>query len=156
VVKSQMSDNLRGFKLHRGTLPSLLDMMRRIVLSGLSYRISIVEWSDKRGLSANAVQHVFYKRISQFSGYDIRTAGNQSKLDFGLPILISDSDMGPKVGYVLDKINFHNMTREQQVNVMDLIQVTSLFSTKQHNLYRDNLVLFWHEQGLELEYKEAK
>jgi len=146
----------RDFKLHRGTLPGLLDMMRKIVLSGRSYRISIVEWSDKRGLSANAVQHVFYKRISQFNGYDIRTAGNQSKLDFGLPILLSDSEMGQKVDFLLKKIGFYSFTREQQINVMDLIQVTSLFSTKQHNLYRDNLVMFWHEQGLELEYKEAK
>jgi len=151
-----MSESIKDFKLHRGSLPYLLDMMRKIVLSGLSYRISIVEWSDKRGLSANAVQHVFYKRISQFNGYDIRTAGNQSKLDFGLPILLSDSDVGPKVDFLLKKIGFYSFSREQQINVMDLIQVTSLFSTKQHNLYRDNLVMFWHEQGLELEYKEVK
>ena len=144
---------MKDFKLHRGTLPELLDLMRKIVLSGKSYRLSIQEWSEKRGLSANAQQHVWYKKISQFHGCDIRTAGNGCKLDFGLPILISDSEMGPKVSYVLDKINFHNMNREQQINVMDLIQVTSLFSTKQHNLYRDNLVIFWHEQGLELEYK---
>jgi hypothetical protein len=146
----------RDFKLHRGSLPELLDMMRKIVLSGLSYRISIVEWSDKRGLSANAQQHVWYKRISQFYGCDIPTAGNQSKLDFGLPILLADSDMGQKVDFLLKKIGFYSFTREQQVNVMDLIQVTSLFSTKQHNLYRDNLVMYWHEQGLELEYKESK
>ena len=146
----------RDFKLHRGTLPGLLDMMRKIVLSGLSYRISIVEWSDKRGLSANAQQHVWYKRISQFNGYDIRTAGNQSKLDFGLPILLSDADMGRKVDFLLKKIGFYGFDREQQINVMDLIQVTSLFSTKQHNLYRDNLVMYWHEQGLQLEYKEGK
>jgi hypothetical protein len=150
-----VSDQIKDFKLHRGSLPELLDMMRKIVLSGLSYRISIVEWSDKRGLSANAVQHVFYKRISQFQGYDIRTAGNQSKLDFGLPILLADADVGPKVDFLLKRIGFYNYSREQQINVMDLIQVTSIFSTKQHNLYRDNLVMFWHEQGLELEYKEA-
>lgn len=146
---------MKDFKLHRGSLPELLDMMRKVVLSGKHYRLSIQEWSEKRGLSANAVQHVFYKKISQFSGYDIRTAGNGCKLDFGLPILISDSEMGPKVGWVLDNIKFHAMTREQQISVMDLIQVTSLFSTKQHNLYRDNLVMFWHEQGLELEYKDG-
>ena len=144
---------MKDFKLHRGSLPELLDLMRKVVLSGKHYRLSIQEWSEKRGLSDNAVQHVFYTKISQFNGCHIRTAGNGCKLDFGLPILISDSEMGPKVGWVLDNINFHLMTREQQINVMDLIQVTSLFSTKQHNLYRDNLVMFWHEQGLELEYK---
>ena len=149
-------DSIPEYKLHRGSMPGLLDVIRKTVLSGKSYRVSIKEWSGKRGLPANAVQHVFYKRISQFQGCDIRTAGNGCKLDFGLPILLSDSEMGPKVGWVLDNISFQKMNREQQINVMDLIQVTSLFSTKQHNLYRDNLVMFWHEQGLELEYKEAK
>ena len=144
---------MKDFKLHRGTLPELLDAMRKVVLSGKKYRITIDEWSEKRGLSANAQQHVWYKKISQFQGCDIREAGNASKLDFGLPILLSDEVMGPKVSYVLDKINFYNMTREQQINVMDLIQVTSLFSTKQHNLYRDNLVMFWYQNGLELVYK---
>lgn len=144
------------YKLHRGSLPELLDFMRKTVLSGKHYRLSIQEWSEKRGLSANAVQHVFYKKISQFQGLDIRTAGNMSKLDFGLPILLSDSEMGAKVSWVLDNIKFYAMNREQQINVMDLIQVTSLFSTKQHNLYRDNLVMFWHEQGLELEYKNEQ
>lgn len=147
---------MKFFKLNRGTLPEVLDFVRKVVLSGKSYRVTFTEWSEKRGLSANNLQHTWYKRISQFNGCDIRTAGNGCKLDFGLPILISDSEMGPKVGYVLDKINFHSMTREQQINVMDLIQVTSLFSTKQHNLYRDNLVMFWYEQGLELEYKNEQ
>jgi hypothetical protein len=150
-----MSDQIKDFKLHRGSLPGLLNMMRKIVLSGLSYRISIVEWSDKRGLSANAQQHVWYKRIAQFNGYDIKTAGNQSKLDFGLPILLSDPEMGPKIDFMLRPMGFFNFPREKQVNVMDIFPVTSLFSTKQHNLYRDNLVMYWHEQGLELEYKEA-
>ena len=147
---------MADFKLHRGSLPELLAKMREVVLSGKSYRVIITEWSGKRGLSANSQQHVWYKKISQFNGCDIRTAGSGCKLDFGLPILISDSEMGPKVGWVLDNIKFNLMTREQQINVMDLIQVTSLFSTKQHNLYRDNLVMFWHEQGLELEYKNEE
>lgn len=133
-------------------MPHLLDKIRNVVLSGKSYRISIIEWSEKRALSANAQQHVWYKRISQFQGVDTKEAGRMSKLDFGLPILLSDNEMGAKVSYVLDKINFFKMSREQQLNVMDLIQVTSLFSTKQHNLYRDNLVMFWHQNGLELKY----
>ncbi len=148
-------DSMPEYKLHRGSMPGLLEVIRKIVLSGKSYRVSIVEWSEKRGLSANGQQHVWYKKISQFQGCDIRTAGNGCKLDFGLPILLSDSEMGSKVSWVLDNIKFYAMNREQKINVMDLIQVTSLFSTKQHNLYRDNLVMFWHEQGLELEYKNG-
>lgn len=143
---------MKVFKLHRGTLPELLDKFRKVVLSGKSYRVTIEEWSVKRGLSANAQQHVWYKKISQFQGCDIVEAGNSSKLDFGIPILLADPVMGPKVNYVLDKIKLYSMTREQQISVMDLIQVTSLFSTKQHNLYRDNMVMFWHRNGLELVY----
>jgi len=145
---------MKDFKLHRGSLPELLAKMREIVLSGKTYRLSIEEWSKKRSLSANSQQHVWYKRISDFTGDDIRTAGNGCKLDFGLPILIADNEMGAKIGYVLDRINFRAMNREQQINVMDLIQVTSLFSTKQHNQYRDQMQIFWHEQGLEIDYLE--
>lgn len=144
---------MKDFKLHRGTLPELLAFMRKVVLSGLSYRVTIQEWSEIRSASANKQQHVWYKRISQFYGCDIRTAGNGCKLDFGLPILLDDPNWGPKIDFVLKPMGFYDWPREKKINVMDLIQVTSLFSTKQHNLYRDNLVMFWHEQGLELEYK---
>jgi hypothetical protein len=144
---------MKDFKLHRGSLPELLALMRKVVLSGKHYRLTIQEWSEKRGLSANAQQHVWYKKISQFQGCDIKTAGNVSKLDFGLPILLADPEMGPKIDFILRPMGFFNFPREKQVNVMDVFPVTSLFSTKQHNLYRDNLVMFWHENGLELEYK---
>ena len=141
------------FKLNRGTMPELLDKIRKVVLSGKTYRVTISEWSAKRGLSANAQQHVWYTKISQFQGMDIKEAGNMSKLDFGLPILLS-GEMGAKVSWVLNNINFYQMSREQQINVMDLIQVTSLFTTKQHNLYRDNLIMHWHQNGLELKYRD--
>jgi len=147
---------MKDFKLHRGSLPELLAKIRQVVLSGKTYRLSIEEWSKKRSLSANAQQHVWYKKISQFTGYDIRTAGNGCKLDFGLPILLADPEMGPKIDFLIRPIGFYSWPRERQINVMDLIQITSLFSTKQHNLYRDNLVMFWHEHGLELEYKSEE
>jgi len=147
---------MRDFKLHCGTLPALLSKMRAVVLSGKSYRLSIEEWSKKRSLPANAQQHVWYKRISDFTGDDIRTAGNGCKLDFGLPILIADNEMGVKTAYILDRINFNLMTREQQINVMDFIKVTSLFTTKQHNQYRDQMQVYWHGQGLLIDYLEQE
>lgn len=118
------------------------------------WRITIKLWSKKRTLSANAQQHVWYKQISDFMNCDVREAGNSCKLDFGLPILLNDAVMGVKVDFVLKKIGFYSMAREQQINVMDLIQVTSLFSTKQHNQYRDQMQMFYHNAGLSLEYKE--
>tara|TARA_R110000851_G_scaffold214225_1_gene366862 strand:+ start:696 stop:1142 length:447 start_codon:yes stop_codon:yes gene_type:complete len=142
------------FKLNRGTMPELLDKIRKVVLSGKTYRITISEWSAKRGLSANAVQHVFYTKISQFQGVDIKEAGNMSKLDFGLPILLADLDMGPKIDFMLRPMGFFNFPREKQINVMDIFPVTSLFTTKQHNLYRDNLIMHWHQNGLELKYRD--
>ncbi len=144
---------MKKLKLNRSSLGGVISFITELVLSDKTYQVNVSEWSAKRGLSANAQQHVWYKIISNHQGVDIREAGNMSKLDFGLPILLADEKMGPKVSYVLDKIKFYLMTREQQVNVMDLIQVTSLFSTKQHNLYRDQLCMFWHGQGLNLEYK---
>lgn len=143
---------LEDYKLDKNNIGFLVQTVTNLNFDS-KYRVNVEVWSDKRSLSANAQQHVWYKQIAEFNGLDIRTAGNMSKLDFGLPILL-DSEYGKKVSFVLTKINFWNMAREQQINVMDLIQVTSLFKTKQHNLYRDNLQIYWYEQGLNLDYKD--
>lgn len=143
---------LEDYKLDKNNIGFLVQTVTNLNFDS-KYRVNVEVWDDKRSLSANAQQHVWYKQIAEFNGLDIRTAGNMSKLDFGLPILL-DSEYGKKVSFVLTKINFWNMAREQQINVMDLIQVTSLFKTKQHNLYRDNLQIYWYEQGLNLDYKD--
>ncbi len=142
---------LKDFKLNANSVGLLIQKLWKLDLNQ-GWRINIIPWSKKRTLSANSQQHVWYKQISDFMNCDVREAGNGCKLDFGLPILLSDTGMGAKVDFVLKKIGFYSMTREQQINVMDLIQVTSLFSTKQHNQYRDQMQMFYYQKGLNLDY----
>lgn len=139
------------FKLNANSIGLFIKNLWQLDLNQ-QWQVSIKPWGKKRTLSANAQQHVWYKQISEFMNCDIREAGNACKLDFGLPILLADEGMGPKVDFVLKKINFYAMTREQQINVMDLIQVTSLFKTKQHNQYRDQMQMYYFDKGLNLEY----
>jgi hypothetical protein len=139
-------------KLNVNTVKYVVQELYKLLTGQKEYELIVREWSEKRTLSANAQQHVWYKQIANHYGVDVKEAGNMSKLDFGLPILLGDPNYGPKVNYVLDKIGMWDMTREQQIRVMDLIQVTSLFKTKQHNLYREQLQRHWHQMGLELEY----
>lgn len=117
--------------------------------------VQFKKYSGKRSLSANAQQHVWYKDIAEHEQCDVRFTGNKCKLLFGLPILLADEVLGPKIDFVLKRIGFYEMTYEQQINVMDIIQVTSLFKTKQHNEYRDNLQQYYADHGLYLEYQKC-
>jgi len=118
------------------------------------YRVTVQEWSKKRSLTANAQYHVWIPAISEFICEDIKTTTNTLKLEHGLPIILADVDVGHKVGFLLDKIGFQEFTKEQQINVMDLISVTSLMSTKQHNQMRDSIMHFYNTAGLDIGYKD--
>jgi len=126
------------------------------LISGLAqkgeYPLTISYSTGKRSLSANAVQHVFYKIIADYTGEDIKTTGHRMKRDIGLPILLA-SECGEKAAWLLEQLKFYNRSEQQQINMMELIPVTSLFSSKDHTTYRDNLINYWREQNLILEYK---
>ena len=116
--------------------------------------VNVSEKPKKRSLSANAQQHVFYKQISEFSATDIKTCECECKIDFGLPIILSDPEVGRVIGYALENARFFSMTRERQVKFIQVIQITSLMNTKQHNQYRENIIYFWNTAGLNLGYKD--
>lgn len=118
-----------------------------------AHYVNISKKKTKRSLPANAVQHVFYTQISQFTGTDIKQVASECKLDFGIPILLKDNEIGPVLGYALEKANFWSMTREQQIKFMPILQITSLMNTEQHNIYRDNLIYHYNDHGLVLKYK---
>ena len=121
---------------------------------GRALYVNVTEKPKKRSLSANAQQHVFYKQISEFSATDIKTCECECKIDFGLPIILSDPEVGVIVGHALQGAKFFTMTREQQVKFIQIIQVTSLMSTKQHNQYRENILHFYNQSGLNIGYEE--
>ena len=116
--------------------------------------VTISKKPKSRTLSANAQQHVWYKQISEFSATDIKTCEAECKIDFGLPIILADSEVGRVIGYALENARFFSMQRGQQIKFIQIIQITSLMSTKQHNQYRENILYFWNQAGLSIGYKD--
>ncbi len=115
--------------------------------------INITKKKKKRSLSANAQQHVWYKQISEFTCTDIKTCESECKIDFGLPIILADQDIGKVIGYALENAKFFSMNRERQIVFIQIIQITSLMNTKQHNQYRENILYFWNQAGLNIGYE---
>lgn len=119
-----------------------------------SLYVNITKKKKKRSLSANAQQHVWYKQISEFTSTDIKTCEAECKIDFGLPIILSDPEVGVVIGHALQTAKFFTMTREQQIKFIQVLQVSSLMNTKQHNQYRENIMYFWNQAGLNIGYHD--
>ena len=146
--------NISRFKLTVNNLRYICQELYKIVKQDVEYEIVVREWSEKRTLSANAQQWVWYKQVGTHYGTETKQIARECKLDFALPILLANDKHGPVVDYTLNKVGFYSMSREQQLKVIDIIQVTSLFNTKEHNLYRENLQDYYGQIGVNLEYQE--
>jgi len=112
----------------------------------------VVTISDKRSLDANSQVWVWVPLIAEFMGYTVPETNQVLKLDHGLPIILADTEHGPKVKFILDGVNFFNRCRENQLKIIEILPVTRLFSTKQHNAYRDSIQVHYVNEGLYLEY----
>lgn len=134
-------------------------------LSAVAYSIDLMEAGEQveitvgpkkkhRSLSANAQQHVWIKAISDATGDDIKDVELRCKRDFGLPILLADKEMGPKIDWMLKKIGYYEMTPQQQIGVMSYFAVTSLMSTSQHKAYRDAMEVTWNSRGVYIDYQK--
>ena len=115
--------------------------------------IVIRPWSDKRSLDANAQIYVWYAEIAKHQGETPQYVRNQCKLDYGLPIMLRDPILGPKISFFLNGKSFHKWPRGKQISAMELFSITSLFSTKQHNEYRDTIQNEMGKAGVILSYK---
>ena len=111
-----------------------------------------VKFFDKRSLDANAQVHVWVPIIAKWMGESVDYVRKLIKMQHGLPILLADPEYGNKTRFVLDKCGYESMAIEQQLGMVDFLPVTRLFSTKQHNSYRDSIQVHYASQGLILEY----
>lgn len=141
---------IKNFKLNRGSIKSLVTQIADLVLTGKEFSVNITEWG-KRSLPANAVQHVWYKAISEHTGEDLKTVECRCKRDFGLSILL-DGKHGTVNGWMLDQCKFETLSDDRQLKIIGAMAVTSTFTPKQHNQYRDNIQSFWNQNGLFLDY----
>ena len=130
---------------------TLLDGIDDLHDKGKDVRVTFGEWPKGRSMQANSVQWVWYSQIGKFTSTDTKTVASECKIDFGLPILLADEEVGPILGHALR--GFSRMTREQQIKFISVIQVTSIMSSKQHTQYRDAIVNYYNLHGLNINYR---
>lgn len=140
---------MKGFKLTPGMRSYLIQQIQQMDLSEPK-RVDIKDWSGKRSLSSNGLQHVWYNQIADFCCTDFKTAKAESKIDHGLPIILSDPTHGAVIDWKLKAMDFYSRSREAQVKIICTESVTSLFNTKQANQYMNSLQVFWGSCGLNL------
>lgn len=112
----------------------------------------LVKITDKRSIDANAQVWVWIPKISEFEGLTVPEVEKKLKHKFGLPILKTDLEAGKKIEFILQKCGYYDMGLESQQEMVHFLPVTRLFSTKQHNAYRDAIQVHYSAQGLNLEY----
>lgn len=140
---------MKNFKLTNGFRSYLIQHIQELDLSQPK-RINIEDWKSKRGLSSNALSHVWYKYIADFIADDIKSVKAQCKIDHGLPIALNNQETFPALAYILDKTNFWNIPREKQIILISGISITSLFNTKEMSDYLNSMQVFWGSAGLQL------
>ena len=143
-------------------MPFIIQELKKLDLTK-DKQLDIGEVKKKRSIPANSVYYGWIPAISDFTCTNIREARNVLKLDFGLPIILADTKIGQRYGERLEKLNFFNLTREElighidddniwQNGIMEMIQVTSLMNTSQHNQMRDSILYFYNQAGLNIGY----
>lgn len=145
---------MKDLKLNQGTLNWVLQEIRKLSATGKTYRISSKIWSEKRSLPANSIYYAWIPAISDYIGYTVPETTRLIKLDFGLPIVLNN-EVGTTT--LLDKLNkfrFFELSREEQLEAMDLFPVTSLMTTKQHNTVRDNILHHFQTMGVNIGYED--
>jgi hypothetical protein len=136
-----------------GDLPRLVSIVHdHFDESSRPMQIKIV---DKRTLSANAQIHVWAQTISEYTGEDIKTTHSRLKRDHALPIILADPEYGPKIDYMLKGCKFDSLSDSQQLGFIELLPISRLFSTKQHNAYRDSVQARWNAEGLYIDYLQG-
>lgn len=111
--------------------------------------------TDRRSLSASSQVHVWSKQISESTGEDVKTVYARMKRDHGLPILLSDPEHGKVADWMLRQFKFDQLSDARQLIVIDAMEVTRKFSTKQHNSFRDSVQTFYNAHGFNLQYLEC-
>ena len=118
------------------------------------FYVNITKREKKRSIPANSVYQSWYSPISDHLAMTIPEATRYIKLTFGLPILFSNKDFGGVICTGLDSKGFFHVSYERQLEYMDKMPVTRLFTTEMHNKLRDDIQHFFGQQGLALEYEK--
>ena len=105
-----------------------------------------------RSLEQNALIHMWYREIADQTGdstmLDIK---RYCKLNIGIPLLLEDAEFSEKYYRVMKDVDY-----EDELEAMDLIDVTSLMTTKQMSQYIDNMEYEFIPKGFQLTNPEDR
>lgn len=120
-------------------------------------RIVVSEWKEKRGLSMNAQQHLFYAQIAKY--YGDRTAlevKNECKDKFGLPILHNSTHSSESIEFLTSNLNYYGRGQESKMKLIQCMSVTSLFNTTESKEYCEVMIYYFNDIGVPIKFKETK
>ena len=148
---------MKNFKLNKASLGEFVRLCTELVFNNKDYRVSIVEWREKRSLDANAQYYAWMPVIAKHYGEDVKYITKWMKHDIAWPILERDGgDYAKKVRFILTKTGYNEFNHEQRVELIDMFAITSMMNSKQHTGLRDELQVYWAKNGLNLEYWNKK
>jgi len=149
-----MEPRVKNFKLTTGTRSELIQKIKDMDLTN-PMRTVFSKWSNKRSITMNAQQHLFYGQIAKF--YGDRTAldvKNECKDKFGLPILHNSAIYGDKIEFLLDRLNYYKYQQEGKMKLIQCLAVTSEFNTSESKEYSDNMIYYFNDIGCPIKFKE--
>ncbi len=148
---------MSDFKL---TLTTVDDCTKRIKALFITdpaskFRVKIIKWSSKRGISMNRQQHLFYNQISKWYGDRTPlTVKTECKAIFGIPILLNSEIHGDNLEFILHELNYYNKNYEDKLRLVQCLSVTSEFNTAESKEYTDQMIYFFNDIGVPLQYQD--
>jgi len=119
------------------------EFIKQRIADGKSATARLIE--DTRSLEQNALSHALYGQIAaQLGDQSAREVKAECKLRFGIPILLEhDMDFAARWAAVE-----RNLTWEQQLDLMEYMDVTSLMKVPEFSAYLDEVVRYYTGQGI--------
>jgi len=118
------------------------------------WRLHITPWESKRSIPANKAYQAWYPAMADQLAMTIPECTCFVKLNFGLPILLSDEYLNDLIGDSLRSKGFFELSYEARINHMVKMPVTRLFDTSMHKRLRDDLQNHFGAMGLNLDYRK--
>lgn len=145
---------MKNYKLNLASFLELIPTITKLLQStGKTYRLTLVEWKEKRSLTANAQANVWYPIIAEFYGEDTEFIRKWMKHSIGWPILERGGcEYSVNMRWMLEGKNYSQRSVDDQIKMVEMFKVTSIMNSAQHTMLRDEIQIFWAKQGLELRY----
>ena len=145
---------MKDEKYTADNLDYIIQQLKKVDLTK-PQRIRVTPWVEKRGESANAIQHVWYSQIAKH--YGDRTAlevKNFCKDAIGLPLLLNSAKHGDKLEFLLCKLDYYRHSHESRMKLIQCLEVTSLFNTAESKQYMEQVLYYYNDLGVMIKFKD--